>query len=50
MNHKAIPYKGQWLFPGSEAFKLYTEGKLEKLDVHLKEVHQRYLKLHGLNK
>lgn len=45
MNQKAKPYKGVWLFPGSEAFRLYTEGQFEKLDKHLKEVNQRYKEL-----
>jgi len=45
MNHRAIPYKNTWLFPGSEAFVLYNEGKFEKLEKHLKEVEQRYKEL-----
>lgn len=45
MNRRAIPYKGMWLFPGSDAFQLYTDGKFEKLEKHLKEVNQRYKEL-----
>lgn len=45
MNRRAVPYKGMWLFPGSDAFKLYTDGELAKLDKHLKEVEQRYREL-----
>lgn len=45
MNHKAIPYKNTWLFPGSEAYMLYCEKQFDKLDKHLKEVERKYHEL-----
>ena len=45
MNKRAIPYKGEWLFPGSDAHFLYNAGETAKLDKHLKEVNQRYKEL-----
>jgi hypothetical protein len=45
MNHKAIPYKNTWLFPGSEAYVLYSEKQFDKLDKHLKEVERKYYEL-----
>lgn len=45
MNRRAVPYKGMWLFPGSDAYFLYHAGELAKLDKHLKEVEQRYREL-----
>lgn len=45
MNSKAIPYKNTWLFPGSEAHRLYSEKQCDKLDKHLKEVERKYYEL-----
>ncbi len=32
----AVLYKGVWLVPNSQAFKLHSEGKLKQLDEHMK--------------
>lgn len=34
--YRAVP--PLWLMPGSEAHKLHTEGKLKKLEEHMKAV------------
>ncbi|WBW49005.1 DUF1776 domain-containing protein [Pseudomonas phage vB_PaeS_B8] len=43
----AIKYKGTWLAPGSEAFQLYQDKKLDKLDKHLTKLDKEFKKLEG---
>ena len=43
----AIEYKGTFLCPGSEGFKLLQNKRFQELDIHLKKLDSDYLKLHG---
>lgn len=42
---KAINYKGDWLAPGSHAYKLYEERRFNELQEHLKQVKETAKKL-----
>jgi len=43
----AIPYQGGFLMPGSTAYKLFTEGKMKELQIHMYEVNRKYHELRG---
>lgn len=48
MTKNAIFYRGVWLFPGSLAHKLHTEGKIKELQAHMYELDLKDKKLKGL--
>ena len=47
MNRKAILYKGIWLDPNSQAYRLHQEKKFKELDQHMAEVDRRAAELEG---
>lgn len=48
MDKRAVKYKGLWLMPNSDAYRLYHEKKMKELDKHLKDVNERADKLAGI--
>lgn len=47
MYRAAIYYKGGYLAPGSDAFKMHQEKKFAELDKHLAELDKAWKKLEG---
>lgn len=52
MSNKAKPiwYKDCWAMPGSELYQFLRDGDAKKAEQSWKETHEKYVKLHGLDK
>ena len=47
MNRRSILYKGVWLDPNSQGYKLYQEKKLKELDQLMADCDRRAKELEG---